>query len=168
MVSQSYCKMSRHLSSNLAFVKPYVLSVLPPGTTPIKHSSSSVASQHTHNPSSVLQATSSISLLPVQLLAAPFIDTNDSQSRPPHTIRLLTSSPNAKSPLFFITTPVDKAAATAEGSALWMLCMQPWGEQIDELVELGSYSEALALLDTVDKVMLPDKVRVIIFFAFHS
>lgn len=61
--------------------------------------------------------------------------------------------------MFLITTPVEKAAAATEGSTLWMLCMQPWGKQIDELVDSGSYTEALALLDNVDKTMLPDKVR---------
>lgn len=36
--------------------------------------------------------------------------------------------------------------------------MQPWNEQIDELVKKGSYLEALALLESVDEALLPDKV----------
>lgn len=38
-----------------------------------------------------------------------------------------------------------------------MLCMQSWGQQINELVDSGSYVEALALLETVDQAMMPDK-----------
>lgn len=36
--------------------------------------------------------------------------------------------------------------------------MQNWGAQIDDLVEAGSYDDALKLLDTVDQVVLEDKV----------
>ena len=36
--------------------------------------------------------------------------------------------------------------------------MRPWSEQIGELVEAGSYADALALLDIVDVTALPDKV----------
>jgi hypothetical protein len=36
--------------------------------------------------------------------------------------------------------------------------MKPWGEQVDELIDAGKYAEALALLDTIDTVLLPDKV----------
>ncbi|PSR72950.1 hypothetical protein PHLCEN_2v11187 [Hermanssonia centrifuga] len=35
--------------------------------------------------------------------------------------------------------------------------MKPWGEQIDELVDAGSYADALALLESIDSVVLPDK-----------
>jgi len=56
-------------------------------------------------------------------------------------------------------TPLDRAAATVEGTSLWIVKMRPWGEQIDELVDAGSYAEALTLLDSTDKVLLPDKVR---------
>lgn len=37
--------------------------------------------------------------------------------------------------------------------------MRSWGDQIDELVQRCLYSDALSLLDTVDKALLPDKVR---------
>ena len=36
--------------------------------------------------------------------------------------------------------------------------MKPWGEQVDELIDAGKYAEALALLDTIDAALLPDKV----------
>lgn len=73
-------------------------------------------------------------------------------------MRLLTVSPGAKPPAFVLTTPSDRATATAQGSTLWILTMQNWGAQIDDLVEAGSYEDALRLLDTVDQVVLEDKV----------
>lgn len=75
------------------------------------------------------------------------------------TVRLLTASASAKSPLFFVTTPTDRAAATAEGSTIWQFNMKSWDAQIDELVVGGHYSDALALLDIIDVVALPDKVQ---------
>jgi hypothetical protein len=39
-----------------------------------------------------------------------------------------------------------------------MFMMQPWGNQIDELVDNGSYAEALALIETLDDAILQDKV----------
>ena len=36
--------------------------------------------------------------------------------------------------------------------------MRPWPEQIDELFTAGQYSDALALLVTVEGTLLPDKV----------
>ena len=58
-----------------------------------------------------------------------------------------------------MTTPTDKTAASVEGSSIWCFSMRPWPEQIDELVTAGQYSDALALLETVDDTLLPDKVR---------
>ena len=86
-----------------------------------------------------------------------FDDNSDSHSRASYTTRLLTTSSQNKAPLFLITTPVDRTTAASDGSALWMLCMQSWGQQINELVDSGSYVEALALLETVDQAMMPDK-----------
>jgi hypothetical protein len=37
--------------------------------------------------------------------------------------------------------------------------MKPWGEQADELIDAGKYTEALALLDIIDVALLPDKVH---------
>jgi hypothetical protein len=59
-----------------------------------------------------------------------------------------------------MTTPTDKTAASTEGSSIWCFSMRPWSEQIDELVTAGQYSDALALLDTVDDTLLPDKVGI--------
>ncbi|OJA15792.1 hypothetical protein AZE42_13487 [Rhizopogon vesiculosus] len=73
------------------------------------------------------------------------------------TIRLLTSSPTAKTPLFLVVTPNDRTVAAAEGSSIWQFQRKSWGDQIDELVPRGLYSDALSLINTLDTDLLPDK-----------
>ncbi|XP_006455342.1 hypothetical protein AGABI2DRAFT_187742 [Agaricus bisporus var. bisporus H97] len=68
-------------------------------------------------------------------------------------------SSSTKSPLYMITTPVDRTVAAAEGSSIWQFGMRPWAEQIDELVENGYYADALSLLDVIDESALLDKVQ---------
>ena len=70
----------------------------------------------------------------------------------------MTASSSAKFPLLLMTTPTDRTAAAAEGSSIWQFSMKSWSEQIDELVLAGKYSDALALVDTIDEILLPDKV----------
>lgn len=150
----------------LAFVKPYIFTLLPAGTVPTTSITDSVSSASTipFSPSPVLQIRSSISLQPSQTLCFPFDPSTSSSpeattpSATTHTLRLLTPSPNAKSPLFVISTPVDRAMAASEGSSMWKFKMKGWGEQVDELVADGSYDEAIKLLDTIDEAVLPDKV----------
>jgi len=161
----------------LAFLKPYVFSVLPAGTVPVHpvDTSSSTSTQQTQAqsqsqpypsfiPTTVVQIHSSLSLLPNQTIPFPFSSPSGSDRTLPApsgnaTIRLMTSSPSAKSPLFLVTTPTDKASATAEGSTIWQFDMKPWAEQIDELVQVGQYADALVLLDTIEEAVLPDKVE---------
>ncbi|KAJ7650763.1 hypothetical protein FB45DRAFT_25587 [Roridomyces roridus] len=143
----------------IAFVKPYIFSVLPPGSItspPQKPEPSASIPQTPLIPTTVVQIRSSISLLPTQTLSFPF----NHPSTPPTanaTVRLLTPSPSSKSSLFLLTTPTDRTAAAAEGSTLWQFRMKSWDAQIDELVAAGQYSDALALLDTIDASALPDK-----------
>ncbi|KAF8207076.1 hypothetical protein K438DRAFT_1713917 [Mycena galopus ATCC 62051] len=154
----------------IAFVKPYIFSVLPPGSIPPPSpkpgaETSGIGSQAVNvTPTTVVQIRSSISLLPTQTLPFPFHNPASSSSaiHPPTTnatVRLLSPSASAKSPLFFVTTPTDRTAATAEGSTIWQIKMKSWDAQIDELVVAGQYSDALALLDTIDIVALPDKEK---------
>lgn len=133
------------------------MSILPPGSSPAKLSGQSHSTLA--SPSTYLQIYSTISLLPVQVLTPPFTESTNDTHQKPYTIRLLNATFPDKSPLFLVMTPLDRTAATTEGSSLWMLSMRPWGDQIDELVDAGSYSEALALLDTVETAFLPDKVH---------
>ena len=70
----------------------------------------------------------------------------------------MTPSSSGKS-LFLVTSPIERAIATAEGSTIWQSTMKSWAEQVDELVEAGSYADALLLLDTIDQAVLSDKVR---------
>ncbi|KAG6916169.1 hypothetical protein DXG01_008142 [Tephrocybe rancida] len=153
----------------LAYVKPYIFSVLPAGCVPIhspfsSNSTLSTQSQPNFIPTTVVQIRSSISLATTQNIPFPF-DPSASTSTLPGTtgpivnltIRLLTPSPSEKAPLYLITTPTDRTAATAEGSTIWQFKMKSWAEQLDELVNGGQYADALSLLDTLDEAVLPDK-----------
>ena len=144
------------------FVKPYTFTILPAGSvakTPGDDAGPAPGQPSFHS-GPVLQIHSSISLQLSQSLPFPF---NSAQPTSPpvltnSTLRLLTPSPSAKSPLFLVSTPTDRATAASEGSSIWCFRMKSWGEQVDELIGAGKYVEALALLDTIDTDLLPDKV----------
>lgn len=141
------------------FVKPYLFTILPAGSVP-KASGDDAPGQPTFYSSPVLQIHSSISLQISQSLPFPFNFPQPTSPPPPtnYTLRLLTPSPSAKSPLFLLSTPTDRATAASEGSSIWCFRMKSWGEQVDELIGAGKYAEALALLYTIDAALLPDKV----------
>ena len=154
----------------IAFIKPYIASVLPAGTVPVPStgsSSGSVNAPQSFNPTPVIQIRSSLSLLPIQSLPFPFVDSSGSSimlsatlsATQNATIRLLTPSNDPKPRLFMLTTPIDRTAALNEGSMLWQTNMKTWTEQLDELVLAEQYSDALGLLDVVDETMLLDKVH---------
>jgi len=144
-----------------AFVKPYIFSTLPAGTVPTQSlepsPTTSINVQPSFNSTTVVQVRSSLSLQISQTIPFPFnhVETNTTQNA---SVRLMTSSSSVECPLFMMTTPIDKTAASIEGSSIWCFSMRPWSEQIDELVIAGQYSDALALLETVDGALLPDKV----------
>ncbi|PCH42287.1 rab guanyl-nucleotide exchange factor [Wolfiporia cocos MD-104 SS10] len=146
----------------LAFVKPYIFSVLPAGSVPMSHievSSGTPSSQTPFVPSPVLEIRSSLSLAPVQTLPFPPAAADAAGAGSQHSVRLLTNSSSVKTPLFLVTTPTDRTAAAASGSSIWCFRMKSWSEQVDELVEGGMYADALALLDTIEEAVLPDKDR---------
>lgn len=140
----------------LAFIDPYIFAVLPPGTIPSEQVDGVAPS---FIPSSVVQVRSSISLANVQTMSFPPLPPGATPAASNYYIRLLTSSPSSKSPLYMIRTPIDRTAATAQGSAIWRVHMKSWGDQLDELVVAGSYLSALSLLDTLDVAVVPDKVE---------
>ncbi|PPQ95740.1 hypothetical protein CVT26_015866, partial [Gymnopilus dilepis] len=149
----------------IAFIQPYLFSVFPAGTIPnetrpIDSSQQGPSSQPqpSFNSTSVIQVRSTLSLQVSQTLPFPF-NTPASEISPNQNaiIRLMTTSASTKAPLYVLTTPVDKATATSEGSSIWRFMMKPWPEQIDELVFAGKYSDALALLDILDEAQVSDK-----------
>ncbi|KAN0132921.1 hypothetical protein V8E53_009286 [Lactarius tabidus] len=146
---------------DVSLVKPYIFSILPAGSVPkLPGGDTGTASgQPAFHPFPVLQVHSSISLLLSQSLPFPFNPTQTTTPPVNHILRLLTPSPSAKSPLFLVSTPSDRATATAEGSSIWCFRMKSWGVQVDELVDAGMYAEALALLNSIDPAVLPDKER---------
>ncbi|KAI0714450.1 hypothetical protein C8T65DRAFT_644360 [Cerioporus squamosus] len=144
----------------LALVKPYVFAILPPGSVPTTHVEGIPnASASTFVPSPVVEIRSSISLSTVQTIPFPPSPSTSLPSTTTHAIRLLTPSPSARSPLFVVSTPTDRTAATNAGSAIWCFRMKPWNQQIDELVETGSYADALSLLESLDAALVADKER---------
>lgn len=149
---------------SLGFVRPYIFTVLPAGSVlkPPGDDAGSAPGQPSFYPSPVLQIHSSISLHLSQSLPFPFNSPQSISSATPtnYTLRLLTSSPSARSPLFLVSTPTDRATAALEGSTIWCIRMKPWGEQTDELIDAGKYAEALSLLDIIDVALLPDKVHI--------
>ncbi|KAJ7180691.1 vacuolar sorting protein 39 domain 2-domain-containing protein [Mycena filopes] len=146
----------------IAFVKPNIFSVLPPGSISPSSPKPGVeppgtAPQSAITPTSVVQIRSSISLLSTQTLSFPFTHSVSASSTMNASVRLMTASSAGKSTLFLVTTPTDRAAATTEGSTIWQLKMKSWDTQIDELVKAGQYADALTLLDTIDLIALADK-----------
>jgi Vam6/Vps39-like protein vacuolar protein sorting-associated protein 39 len=144
------------------FVAPYIFAILPGGSVPKAPGgdAGSAPGQPTFYPSPVLQIHSSISLRISQSLPFPFNPPPSTSPPAPlnYTLRLLTPSPSAKSPLFLVSTPTDRATAASEGSTIWCICIKSWGDQVDELIHAEKYAEALALLNIIDAALLPDKV----------
>lgn len=145
----------------VALVSPYLFSILPAGTVPSTQITPHETTSPSFIPTAVLEIRSSISLRPLQSLPVPLIPL--AEGAPPtannQTIRVLTSSPGYKSPIYIVSTPSDRTLANAEGSSIVQFHMKPWGVQVDELVEAESYEEALSLLETLDSALLPDKVN---------
>ncbi|KAI0303616.1 CNH domain-containing protein [Multifurca ochricompacta] len=150
---------------DVSFVKPYIFSILPAGSVPKAPGgdTGSALGQPTFYLSPVLQIHSSLSLLISQSLPFPF-NPPQPTSLPPACKRQLYSAPLdivsiCQISLFLVSTPTDRATAAAEGSSIWCFRMKAWGAQVDELVNAGKYAEALALLNTIDPAVLPDKDR---------
>ena len=147
-------------------MKPYIFSVLPAGTVPLPPSDPASS----FNQTTSVEIRSSLSLLVSQSVPFPFnvsqpqtnithgTTTGPVASVPNAHIRLMTATAGAKSPLYVMTTPMDKTSAANEGSSLWKFDIKPWTEQIDELVLKKMYSDALALLDVLDDEQVADKV----------
>lgn len=142
-------------------MKPYIISVLPPSTVPgssLSEPLTSVVGQNGSITQPVLQFHSSISLQCVQSVVLALRNESTLTPISNHTLRLLTPSPSSKAPIFAVSTPSDRNVASTEGSAVWCIRMKSWAEQVNELVESEAYTDALALLDTIDKATLLDKV----------
>ncbi|CDO70890.1 hypothetical protein BN946_scf184804.g22 [Trametes cinnabarina] len=144
----------------IALVKPYVFSILPSGSVPTSQVESvSASSPSTFIASPVVEIRSSISLSPVQTIPFPPSPLTVHATAATHAVRLLTPSPSFKAPLFVVRTPTDRTTAANSGSAVWRFRLKPWDQQIDELVEVGSYTDALSLLGILDAALVTDKER---------
>lgn len=129
-------------------------------STPHKDPNASVAPLTLAAP--VVQVMSSLYSGEIQTLPYPFADasaTTDPTSPAVnnYTLRFLTSIHGATPSMLLVSSPNDKTAAT-EGSTVWSFRMKSWADQVDELVQIGAYNDALALLDSIGPTLLPDKV----------
>jgi hypothetical protein len=158
-----WCNQANYIP---AFVNPYIFSILPAGTLPLQPSDSSLQPAQ-FNQTALIQIRSSLSLQHSQTLPFPFdasvseislLSANQTPTTNNAQIRLMTPSPGAKSPLFVMTTSLDKNIAATEGSSLWRFDMKPWLEQLNELVLKRMFSDALSLLDILDERQVSDKV----------
>ncbi|EPQ27516.1 uncharacterized protein PFL1_05054 [Pseudozyma flocculosa PF-1] len=140
----------------VAYAKPYVFAVLPGGSVPsLKQSSAPNAAFP------VLQVRSASTLIAVQTLCFPPLlsPTSPPGYSAPPSVRLLTTSASNKPPIYVVVSPTDRGAQERDGSTVWRLDMHGWSQQIDELLQKGEFEEALALLDSVDEVILEDKAE---------
>ncbi|UZJ55892.1 hypothetical protein CBS101457_005212 [Exobasidium rhododendri] len=150
------------IPEEVSFIKPYVFSILP--------AAASTSKQAPLFP--LLQVRSASTLVAVQTLPfPPLIDVQTASKGAPMppttrlsqmagqapTVRLLTPSTGGKPPLFVVVTPTERGAMERDGCSIWCLEMKSWGKQIDELVEKEEFQEALALLNSIDDVLLEDK-----------
>ncbi|TDL20794.1 hypothetical protein BD410DRAFT_750406 [Rickenella mellea] len=143
---------------DLAFVRPYVFAVMPPGS--VTSPSTTTTTTTPQPPSPILQIRSSLSLSLSQSIHFPFPPPKPHPAPSVnYTLRLLTPSPAAKSPLFAVSSPIERNAFASEGSTVWLVKMRTWSEQVDELVEAEKYEDALSLLDIIDQATLSDKAE---------
>lgn len=154
------------IPEEVGFIKPYVFSILPASTSTSKQAPSFP----------LLQVRSASTLVAVQTLPFPPLlepqVSNKNASTPAAsapttrlsrlaghapTVRLLTPSTGGKPPLYVTVTPTERGAMERDGCSIWCLEMKSWGKQIDELVDAEEFQEALALLNSIDDVLLEDK-----------
>ncbi|EIN04044.1 hypothetical protein PUNSTDRAFT_93504 [Punctularia strigosozonata HHB-11173 SS5] len=142
------------IPDEIGYVRPYIFSALPPGSTSVSSltSTSPTSPAAVHIRSSIFSSDTQSQLIPF-----PFDPSHAKAAPEQYVIRVLVSAPQAKSPLLAVTTPTDRTTASTEGSSIWRFEMKPWGEQIDELVAAGAYSDALALVNSLEEALLPDK-----------
>lgn len=133
----------------VVFIKPFLFALLPP--------TSKQAPQYP-----TLQIRSANTLVAVQTLAfppmLPVADQVDVKVGNAPSVKLLTPSAGAKPPIYVKVSPTERGSLEKDGLSIWCLDMKSWGEQIDELVNAEEYQEALALLNSIDDVLLEDKV----------
>jgi hypothetical protein len=140
-----------------------VFSVFPPNvvpSTPQKDPNASIASPTLAAP--VVQVMSSLYSGEIQTLPYPFAYASaTTDTNPPavdnYALRFLTSIHGTTPTMLLVSSPNDKTAAT-EGSTVWSFRMKSWADQVDGLIQTGAYNDALALLDSIDTTLLPDKV----------
>lgn len=139
---------------------PYILSVLPAPVTV-----GQLSKQQAQDPLTALPTVhihSAPTLSPVQALRVPVPSKQPDRpvsilDVPPTPVaqsaRLLTLSPTSRPTLAIVTNSASENSQTTTGSSdskIWILSGRSWTAQIDQLVSLGEYQQALALLQSID------------------
>lgn len=141
------------LDTMTVYLKPYLYALFPSGSDEGGPNSS-----WPH-----VQIRSASTLVAVQTVVIPSAQPEGSLhhavSAP--SIRLLTPSSRGKGPIFVAVTPSERGTQERDGSMIWRLDMKSWAKQVDELVDAGEYQEALALLDSIDEILMEDKVSLL-------
>ncbi|KAA1106344.1 Vacuolar morphoproteinsis protein 6 [Puccinia graminis f. sp. tritici] len=145
---------------------PYLLSLLPTSSTSTSlfvHSIPTLShlqtlplpdqtTQESESKSSLPSTTQTSSPGKKPSLEPPF------SSRPPNR-QLLTASPNS-GPIFLIGSQWNPIENNFQYQ-LECLQMKPWPDQIQQLIELGEYEEALGLMEGLDETHLPNKAQLL-------
>lgn len=148
---------------------PYILSILPAPVLVGQLSKHQALDPLTALPS--VHVHSALTLVPVQAIRIPPVvaapprpaSILDVPPTPmPQSARLLTAASGAKPLLALVTSAAgESSATTANENKIYLLTSQSWTTQIDQLISVGEYEEALALLQSLDNAefSIPNSVN---------
>lgn len=148
---------------------PYILSILP---APVVLGQ--LSKQQSLDPLTALPSVhvhSALTLAPVQAVRVPppvampvrpvsILDVPPTPT--PHSARLLTAASGAKPIMAVVTNAaVEASSPLSQENKIYLLTSQSWTTQIDQLVSVGEYQEALALLQSLDNAefAIPNSVE---------
>lgn len=137
---------------------PYILSILPAPVLVSQLSRQQALDPLTALPS--VHVHSALTLAPVQAIRVPppvaaaprAVSILDVPPTPvPLSARLLTAASGAKPLMALVTSVASEPSTTSvQDNKVYLLTSQTWTTQIDQLISVGEYEEALALLQSLD------------------
>ncbi|KAI5452750.1 Vacuolar morphogenesis protein 6 [Naganishia albida] len=158
---------------DIAFTNPYILSVLPPGSSASEGSSSIqirldstlTVQQSIRPPVHAASSSPAAGTTAAQAGASVrCLSTSAATTRPPSSSTL--NAVGGPVVAVYVTTPNDKLQLQTDGCTLWALRMEPWRDQVDEVLRNGWFNDGLGLVrslrglpDAVDKEDLDEYER---------
>lgn len=142
-------------------LKPYILTLLPPhGHEPAVSSrvprwgGGTGGAVHATHPAGVQLASATTGAVVQELaISIGHQDAGTTTLLPIAAVSMGAS----KGHVYVAAVPSDSSAAERVGATIFRLDLASWADQADALVRSGEYTEALALLDSLDPVRLPDR-----------